>query len=248
MKKLIIISVLLLAAVLITGCNLLQKLGFTKSEPENNDEIFPVSSIILSEEEVIKLSDKMQIHLYFSNSDNSKLMKEIRYIPIKNGKDTVTLASEIVRELIKGPSKGTGFKSTVPQGVKLRSPVSIEAGVATVDFTKEFIDNHPGGQSEETITIFSIVNSLTELKDIHKVMFTIEGKTREEFKGAFRFNAPFPRNTALICHESSITSFSNIGQESENNTSDNQLNNDSSEETVVPVEENLDEPYIEILE
>jgi germination protein M len=247
MKKLIIISVLLLlAAVLITGCNLLQKLGFTNSEPENNDEVFPVSSILLSEEEVIKLSDKMQIHLYFSNSDNSKLMKEIRYIPIKDGKDTVSLASAIVKELIKGPSQGTGFKSTIPEGVKLRSPVSVEAGVATVDFTKEFIVNHPGGKDEETITIFSIVNSLTELKDIQKVMFTIEGETREEFKGTFRFNSPFPRNTALICNESSITSFTNIIEESDNTSG--QLNENSSEETVVPVEDNLDEPYIEILE
>jgi germination protein M len=245
MKKIFVLVLCLLAASLVVGCGLMQKLGFKSSE-DDNDEICPASSILLTEEEASKLTDKLAVHLYFSNSDNSKLMKEIRYIPLKEAKDTTNLASVIVKELVKGPSDGTGFKATIPEGARLRSPVSIDAGIATVDFTKEFIDKHPGEKEAETATIFSIVNSLTELKDIQKVRFTIDGKTLKEFKGAFRFDAPFPRNSALISNESSVTVFTEIVEESEDVSG--QAGENISDETAVPVEGGLDEPYIEILE
>jgi hypothetical protein len=245
MKKIVVLVLCILVASLTAGCGLLQKLGF-KSDEEENNEVCPASSILLTEEEASKLTDKLAVHLYFSNSDNSKLMKEIRYIPLKDAKDTASLASVIVKELIKGPSRGTGFKATVPEGTRLRSPVSVDAGVAAVDFTKEFVDKHPGEKEAETITIFSIVNSLTELKDIQKVRFTIEGKTLKEFKGSFRFDAPFPRNSALISSESSVTVFTEIEEESGDLSE--QAGENISEETAVPVERGLDEPYIEILE
>jgi len=72
--------------------------------------------------------------------------------------------------LIKGP-KVAGLKPTIPEGTKLRSAIKIEGDVAIVDFTKEFRDNHPGGKAEERMTIYSVVNSLTELKEINKVKF-----------------------------------------------------------------------------
>lgn len=204
MRKMIcIVTACVMMMTMFAGCGVLQKkLGMQKTE---NDELAPVSSVVMGEEEAKKLTDKVPIHLYFANEDNTKLKLEVRYIPISEAKKSPSnLATIIVKELIAGSK--SGLKNTIPEGTELRSPVKIEAGVATVDFTKAFVDNHPGGKSAEQMTIFSVVNSLTELKDIQKVKFTIDGKAQKEFKGNFKFDAPFPRTTALISKEPAVPS------------------------------------------
>jgi spore germination protein GerM len=179
-----------------SGCSLLQKLGLQKG---SQDELRPVSSIVMDEAAAQALSDKVPIHLYFANEDNTKLKLEVRYISIADAKQSTShLASVIVNELIKGPTAGNGCKATIPAGTKLRNSISISSGIATVDLSKEFKTKHPGGKDAEKMTIYSIVNSLTELTDIQKVKFTIAGKVEKEYMGNFQFNAPFPRTTSLI--------------------------------------------------
>jgi len=216
-----------------SGCSVLQKLGLQKSE---SDELHPVSSVVMSEDEAKKLTDKVQIYLYFANEDNTKLVKEIRYISMADAKQsTGHLASVIVKELIKGPGKESGLKPTIPAGTQLRSPVTINGGIATVDFTKEFIDKHSGGKAAEQVTLFSIVNSLTEIKEIQKVKFLIDGKPKKEFKGNFQFDAPFPRSTSLISKDSVVPSSISIDGDSAKETSGDSAEN--SEETYIELEE-----------
>ncbi len=179
-----------------SGCAVLQKLGLQKND---SDELYPASSIVMNEDEAKKLTDKVPIHLYFASEDSSKLKMEVRYIPVAEAKKSVNnLASVIVKELIKGPAADTALKATIPATAQLRAPVNINAGVATVDFTKDFVDKHPGGKSAEQLTIYSIVNSLTELKEVQKVKFLINGKAAKDFKGNFQFDQPFPRSANLI--------------------------------------------------
>lgn len=193
---LMFISVML---VMLSGCSLLQSLGL---QEEPNDELRPVSSIIIGEDEASRLTDKTPIRLYFANKDNTKLKLEIRYIDSTEAKkSTSNLASAIVSELIKGPSDEKSFNRTIPAEAKLRTPVSISNKVATVDMSKEFKTKHPGGKDAEKMTIYSIVNSLTELEDIQKVKFTIDGKLQKEYMGNFQFNGLFPRSTQLISKE-----------------------------------------------
>lgn len=200
MRKTISIAALLIfLAVMLPGCGVLRGMGLQESR---DDELRPVSSIIIGESEAIKLTDKTPVRLYFANADNTKLKLEIRYINLKDGKkNTSSLASMIINELIKGPSNETAYKRTIPAKAKLRSPVSISGKVATVDMSKEFKTKHPGGKDAEKMTIYSIVNSLTELEEIEKVKFTIEGKSQKEFMGNFKFDALFPRSTQLISKE-----------------------------------------------
>lgn len=201
MRKVVsVITVCFLVLMMFSGCSVLQKLGLMSSE---SDEVRPASSIVMGEDEAKKLTDKVPIHLYFANEDNTKLMLDVHYIPMADTKQSTShLASVIVKELIAGPSKDSGLKATIPKGTVLRKPVSIKKGVATVDLSGEFKANHPGGGKDaEKMTIYSIVNSLTELKDIEKVKFTINGKTQSEYLGSFQFNSPFPRNALLISKE-----------------------------------------------
>lgn len=197
MRRIIsIVTVCVIIMAAFSGCSLLQKLGL---QGGSEDELRPVSSIVIDEAAAKELTDKVPIHLYFANEDNTKLKLEVRYIPVSDAKQgTSHLASVIVRELIKGPSADTGYKATIPTGTTLRTPVSISSRVATVDMSKEFKTKHPGGKDAEKMTIYSITNTLTELTDIQKVKFTIAGKVEKEYMGNFQFNAPFPRNTSLI--------------------------------------------------
>ena len=195
-RTLSIITVIVLILAMLPGCSVLQKLGL---QEEPNDELRPVSSIVIGEEEASRLTDKTPIRIYFANEDNTKLKMEVRYIDTADAKKSTShLASVIVDELIKGPSDETAFKRTIPAEAKLRTPVSINGKVATVDMSKEFKTKHPGGKDAEKMTIYSIVNSLTELKEIEKVKFTIAGKSQKEYMGNFRFDLLFPRSSQLI--------------------------------------------------
>ena len=209
MKKTIMTIFCVLMIFTLIGCQRARDKALNQLE---EDELRPVSSIVLSEEDAKRLNEKLPVHLYFSDKDGTKLVGEIRYLSMEDAmQGTDKIASTLVKELVNGPSNST-LKPTVPQGATLRSPVKVEGRTATVDMTKEFVDNHPGGKEAEEMTIFSIVNTLTELKDVETVKFQVNGKTQKEFKGSFRFDQEFPRNEALIDRKQS---FSVMPQEQE---------------------------------
>jgi len=51
------------------------------------------------------------------------------------------------------------------------------------------------------LTIYSIVNSLTEINSVKKVQFLIDGEKISDCKGHLDFSKPFERNEALILDE-----------------------------------------------
>jgi germination protein M len=200
MRKIVCITaVCLIIIAAVAGCSILRKLTGV-------DDVGIASSILLSEEVAGQLQDKVPIRLYFADKENEKLRIEIRYIPKSEAMKSVNnLAGIIVDELIKGPVKTSLLNATIPEGTSRIGSVKIEEGIATVNLSKEFVENHPGGKNAEQLTIFSIVNSLTELKEIQKVRFTIEGQLREDYKGSFKFDMPFPRTASIISREAPVS-------------------------------------------
>lgn len=161
------------------------------------DELTPASSVSLDENQAGELKNKAPYKLYFIN-EQGKLAPETRYIDnaeVDKGSDN--LATVLVKELISGPAKGSLLQATIPQETKVHSNVTIKGGIATVDLTKEFVDKHKGGKKNEQLTLYSIVNTLTELKDITSVQFHIDGKVRKEFKGSYQLDVAFPRSAYL---------------------------------------------------
>ena len=64
-----------------------------------------------------------------------------------------------------------------------------------VDLSKEFIENAPSGIDEESMVIYSIVNTLTELNEVTNVKFLINGEENKEFKdGKISFKETFKKN------------------------------------------------------
>ncbi|MGB9818877.1 MAG: GerMN domain-containing protein [Thermovenabulum sp.] len=137
------------------------------------------------------IMNKTTITLYFSDDGANYLVPEYREVV----KDK-PLEQIIVEELIKGPQQPGHYK-TIPPETKLLS-IKVENGTAVVNFSKELKTKHWGGSTGEAFTIFSIVNSLTELPEIKKVEFLIEGKKEETLAGHMIFNEPFTRNENMI--------------------------------------------------
>ncbi len=132
------------------------------------------------------------IILYFSDSEAEFVVPEKRGVDLKSGKSTEEV---VINELIKGPET-TGLDSVIPKGTRLIS-VETKDDVCTINLSKEFVDNNYTGSAGETMTIYSIVNSLTELQGIKKVQFLIEGKKREVYFH-MAFDTPIERDEDII--------------------------------------------------
>lgn len=151
----------------------------------------------LAREDLDKLEEEnpkleTEITLYFSDDEALYLVPETRKVEL----DNKLVEEVIVEELINGPAIENHFY-TIPKGTKMHS-VKVEDNIAYVDFSKEFKKNHPGGSTGEIMTIYSVVNSLTELENIDKVVFLIEGQKEKTLSGHLIFDEPFYRDESLI--------------------------------------------------
>lgn len=153
---------------------------------ELQDSSFP-TSYFLFDFEVAKL---IQTKLYFPDNNVDKLHLELRELLVSND----GTARAAVEGLIEGPL--TNLAPSIPEGTQLLD-ISILNGVCTVDFSQAFVDNHISGSSNDLMTVYSIVNTLTEFNSIDKVQFLIEGKTGATF-GNIVFNEAFVRRQDLI--------------------------------------------------
>lgn len=198
---------------------MLASCGF-RNEDAESDELTPVSSLTMGQDEANGLKDKTPVQLYFINEQGIKLAAETRYIQNTDAnKGNEHLATVVLKELISGPAKGSLLKASLPKETKVHSDVKIKDGVATIDLSKDFIDKHPGGKKNEQLTLYSIVNTLTEIKDITSVQFRINGKVTKEFKGSYQIDVAYPRAPYLISNEPGRDS-STIKSEDKENTKD----------------------------
>ena len=82
-------------------------------------------------------------------------------------------------------------------GNPLGKPFHFVKQICFVNFSSEFVTKHSGGSAGEAMTVYSIVNSLTELKNVDKVQFLVEGNKIDVYKH-LEFNEPFPRDETWI--------------------------------------------------
>ncbi|MBO5454222.1 MAG: GerMN domain-containing protein [Clostridia bacterium] len=146
---------------------------------------------IVSDQELTQETDAL-ITLYFSESDYAALISETREVTISQNETT---EMKIMKELLKGPEK-KNLQRTIPAETKILS-VETKDGVCFVNLSQDFISKNSGGISAQTLSVYSIVNSLTELEMVDKVQFLIEGQKVESFIDMI-FNEPFVRDEGLI--------------------------------------------------
>lgn len=173
MKKRVIILITLIMIVSLSACSS-RFLNFPQISKESHNQ--PITT-----------QEPKIVTLYFGDSQGMQLNQEKRAI-----KELTPQA--LIEELIKGPET-PGNTKTIPDGTKLLG-VKIQKDTAYVDFSKEFKQNHWGGSSGESITLFSIVNTLALNPElgIKKVQFLIEGQKVETLAGHIELYQPLTPN------------------------------------------------------
>ena len=136
--------------------------------------------------------DESNVTLYFSDMNAEYLVREIRRIKVPRGDSMEKL---VITELINGP-KGQNAGRTIPSETKILS-VETKESICFVNLSEEFVTKNNVGTSAERLTVFSIVNSLTELSNIDKVQFLIEGEKRDVYHHMV-FNEPIERDISMI--------------------------------------------------
>lgn len=128
------------------------------------------------------------VSLYYKNKDTKELMPEGRVI---DSKELLENPYKKLVELLTEAPKNDKLESVIPEGTKVNN-AKIEGDIVYLDLSKEFIENHAGGQEEESLTMYSIVNTLTELTEVNSIKILIDGKEDESFKdGKINFTEPF---------------------------------------------------------
>lgn len=136
-------------------------------------------------------AEMIEVNLYFSDSQAMYLVPEKRKIPI-----TPSLARQALIELIKGP-KSSNLYPTIPRGTSVNE-VYIAGDIAYIDLSEEVFKNHPGGSSGELMTVYSMVNTLTEISPIRGVQILVAGNEKESLVGHVDISKPLLRDEDWI--------------------------------------------------
>ncbi len=140
-------------------------------------------------------TNKTIVYLYFADKENAHLMSEERVVFHSN--DPAELGQVIIEELIKGPDKG--LMQTIPANTVLNAFYVAKTGTAFIDLSEGIKENHPGGAHMESMTIYSIVNSLVlNIPEIRKVKILIQGREAMTLAGHIDLRFPFKANMILV--------------------------------------------------
>ena len=102
----------------------------------------------------------------------------------------------IMAELIKGPTT-EGLVRILPADTKV-TDIKTQDGVCQIDLSYDLQVTHADNLIDKNLIIYSIVNSLTDISRIQKVLFLKEGKKQTEFNIATQSGGVFERNEEFI--------------------------------------------------
>lgn len=167
-KKIIIaiISLLIIGGLIIF---IYKNISIEKNKEDEYQDYTPQQEI--SDEQ----NRQTKVILYFENSETGELESEIRLI------DANTLIKEpekeIINLLIKGP-QSSNLKKLMPDGTVVHD-AKVKNSCAEINVSNQFLEF--GDEKNKLKIINSIVNTLTNLKEINSIKFLINGETNEKF-------------------------------------------------------------------
>ncbi|KUO72814.1 MAG: hypothetical protein APF77_02995 [Clostridia bacterium BRH_c25] len=110
------------------------------------------------------------IKLYYAVKGNAGLGVENRDIEYK---DAASKYSNTLSELIKGPSDGSKFETSIDKATRILG-VDVENENLTVNFSKEF--NVFSGSLHEAAVVASVVDTMLQFDELKKVRILVEGQ------------------------------------------------------------------------
>jgi spore germination protein GerM len=138
---------------------------------------------------------KIKARLFYVAEDGTKLTSVERDVPY--GEGAIEQAREIVSAQIAPAVEP--LVSAVPRGTALRAVFITEGGEAFVDLSRDVVSAHPGGTLGELLTVYTLVNALTEnLPVVTAVQVLVEGKEVETLSGHIDLRRPLAKNLTWV--------------------------------------------------
>lgn len=175
-----ILLILVVLAILIAGCSATREPGDKRADGQTGHE-----KVQQAKQPDINLA------LYFVKfgKNDVYLVREVHTVPY-----TEHIAEAAMQELINDE------KSIFPPGTEILG-VKVENGLATVNFNEKALAANVGSAGE-AMGIQSVVNTLTELPNIEKVAFQVEGKSDGRVKDWWGhvglYEQPFTRDLSKV--------------------------------------------------
>lgn len=114
-----------------------------------------------------------------------------RYLIAQNVSVSLATENDLVRFLVESlltPPEDSGLISPLPVGTKLLD-YSLDDGICTLNFSGEFEQNLWARCESQRLALLSVVNTLTQLDDIHQVEFCTDGNLLAQY-GLISIPAP----------------------------------------------------------
>ena len=138
---------------------------------------------------------KVAVYYVKFSPQEEYLVREIHTLPY-----TSNALEAAAREVVEGQPLTKDARKIFPPETKILG-ISVENGVATVNFSKEVL-NANVGSAGEALGIQSMVNTLTEFPEIRAVPFLVEGKLDGRAKDWWGhvglYNQPFRRDLSRV--------------------------------------------------
>lgn len=169
---------------------------FVGEEPLADKDKNPVGimtndSFVENPGEQINSIQSATLTLYFSNAKGNGLVTETQDVHYSSN---ISIEKLVMEHLLAGP-KGVDAYPAIPEGTKLIS-VSVSDGVCFVSLDESF--RNQDYNVEESIVMYSIINSLSELATVNKVQISINGDTSGKYREKFALDELYERNLDYV--------------------------------------------------
>jgi spore germination protein GerM len=138
---------------------------------------------------------KIRARLFYVDPDGTHLSaieREVVY-----GEGTVEQAKRIIEAQL-APAEEP-LASAIPVGTKLKTVFLTPRGEAYVDLSAELQTNHPGGTTNEILTVYALVNALTaNLPAVTGVQILIDGKEVQTLAGHLDLRRPIEEDARWV--------------------------------------------------
>ena len=176
MKKKRIISIISLLLIILMVFIIYKNINIVKKENNEYQDYTPQEEI--SDEQM----RQTKVILYFENINSGELEAETKLV------DANTLIKEPEKELmnllIKWP-QSSNLKKLIPEGTVVHN-ITINNSCAEINVSNEFLNY--GDEKNKLKIINSIVNTLTNLKEINSIKFLINGEVNNNLSEVYLKN------------------------------------------------------------
>jgi hypothetical protein len=177
LKRYLAPVVIFILLVSLSGCTSLKEKETGKAPAENQQSL------------------NVTVYYIKINNQEEYLVREVHRLPYTP--DSVKAAAQ---EVIQGQPLTKGAEKVFPPETEILG-VTIENGIATVNFSRAVLRANVGSEGE-ALGIQSMVNTLTEFPEIRAVSFQVEGKvdnrTKDWWGHIGLYNQPFRRNLSKV--------------------------------------------------